>query len=236
MACGARFVTANKMDGTVLIKSALMWVLGSVVGWAVQAQAAPVRDCTAVVSALQRLACFDQAAGTPARVPPATTRTASKQPSEVANWVQMNEAQRPPEDSRFLLSLWPVAGHSLQPQLLISAPALGAVGLRPYMVISCQSGISTLQLLMAEPVAPNRIRLRLFKDDRPLGAVREWRVLDTGKVIDAGRGLPAIDLLRGMGGGQRLRLESDYPALDGLMFDADGLGALIEQERQLCRW
>lgn len=61
MACGARFVTANKMDGTVLIKSALMWVLGSVVGWAVQAQAAPVRDCTAVVSALQRLACFDQA-------------------------------------------------------------------------------------------------------------------------------------------------------------------------------
>ena len=93
-----------------------------------------------------------------------------------------------------------------------------------------------MQLLMAEPVVPNRIRLRLFKDDLPLAAAREWRVLDSGQVIDAGRGLPAIDLLRGMGGGQRLRLESDYPPLDGLMFDADGLGVLIEQERQLCRW
>lgn len=226
----------NKMDGTVLIKSAGMWVLGSVVGLAVQAQAAPVRDCTAVVSALERLACFDRAAGTPARVPPTMTRMTAKQPLSVAGWVQANEARRRAEDSRFLLSRWPATDHSLQPQLLISAPALGALGLRPYLVISCQSGISTLQLLMAEPVVPNRIRLRVFKDDRPLAAAREWRVLDTGQVIDAGRGLPAIDLLRGMGGGQRLRLESDYPALDGLMFDADGLGALIEQERQLCRW
>lgn len=225
------------MDGTVLIKNAGIWLLGSVAGWAVQAQATPARDCTAVVSALERLACFDQAAGTPARVPPMSSpRTTAERPTDVAGWVLANEAQRPAEDSRFLLSRWPASEDPLQPQMLISAPALGAVGLRPHLVISCQSGISTLQLLMAEPVAPNRIRLRLFKDDRPLAAAREWRVLDTGQVIDAGRGLPAIDLLRGMGGGQRLRLESDYPALDGLMFDTDGLGALIEQERQLCRW
>lgn len=227
----------NRMDGTVLIKSAGIWVLGSMVGWAVQAQAKPTQDCTSVVSALERLACFDQAAGTPARVPPGSpSRSTVERPAQVAGWVQANEAQRLAEDSRFLLSRWPVSGDPLQPQLLISAPALGAVGLRPYLIISCRSGISSLQLLTAEPVAPNRMRLRIYKDDRPLAAAREWRVLDTGQVIDAGRGLPSIDLLRGMGGGQRLRLESDYPLLDGLVFDADGLGALIEKERQLCRW
>ena len=225
------------MDGTVLFKSAGIWVLVSVMGCAVQVHAASARDCTAVVSGLERLACFDQAAGTPARVPPvSSSRTAPARSTGLAGWVQANEVQRLPEDSRFLLSRWRVSTAPLQPQLLISAPALGAVGLRPHLVISCQSGISTLQLLMAEPVVPNRIRLRVFKDGRPLAPAREWRVLDTGKVIDAGRGLPAIDLLRGMGGGQRLRLESDYPSLDGVMFDADGLGALIEQERQLCRW
>ena len=52
----------------------------------------------------------------------------------------------------------------------------------------------------------------------------------------AGRGRQAIALLRNMGGGHRLRLESDYPRLDGLVFDAEGLGELIEQERQVCRW
>lgn len=225
------------MDGAALIKNAGIWVLGSLVGWPVPSQAAPEQNCTSVVSALERLACFDQAAGTPARVPlVASSRNTVERPAQVAGWVGANEMRRPVEDSRFLLSRWPVSGDPLQPQLLISAPALGVVGLRPHLVISCRSGISSLQLLTANPVVPNRIRLRLFKDDRPLADAREWRVLDTGRVIDAGRGLPAIDLLRGMGGGQRLRLESDYPPLDGLLFDADGLGALIEQERQLCRW
>ena len=37
-------------------------------------------------------------------------------------------------------------------------------------------------------------------------------------------------------GGQRLRVESDYPRLHGLIFDAEGLGELIEQERQACSW
>ena len=54
--------------------------------------------------------------------------------------------------------------------------------------------------------------------------------------MDAGRGLQAIALLRNMGGGQRLRLESDYLRLNGLVFDAEGLGELIEQERKVCRW
>ncbi|MEJ3721818.1 hypothetical protein WGM54_28425, partial [Paenibacillus polymyxa] len=35
----------------------------------------PDRDCTRIVSAVERLACFDQAAGTPVTVPPVRPRS-----------------------------------------------------------------------------------------------------------------------------------------------------------------
>lgn len=204
---------------------------------ALQVQALPAaQDCSSIVSPLKRLECFDLAAGTPIYPPPAP-------PSElgrvlpIIDLVQRNEVKRPPEDQRFLLSSFPEPDNDQQQRLVISAPALGALPPRPYLAISCESKISRLQLVLDEPAKPNKIRIQLFKDDRPVSAPYQWQVLDdAGLVVDAGRGLQAISLLRNMGGGQRLRLESDYPRLHGLVFDAEGLGALIEQERQVCRW
>lgn len=196
---------------------------------------APARDCTVLVSALERLACFDAAAGTPARVPVLPTRPAVLRP-EIVALVEANEAGRESENHRFRLLQRPqIRGEG--PQMVISAPALGATPPRPLLVISCQSNISRLQVLVAAPLVPNRVRLRLFKDGRPVADARDWRVLDSGQVIDAGRGLPAIEVLRELSGARRLRLQSDdYPPLNGLVFDAEGLDALIKQERELCRW
>ncbi|MNJ14841.1 hypothetical protein D3C77_90750 [compost metagenome] len=201
------------------------------------AMAAPV-DCTTIISSLKRLACFDEAAGTP----PAPT-VAQTVPPEVGmlpaivNLVQRNEARRTADDFRFLMSSWPEPENPSEQRMVISAPALGVAPPRPYLAISCESNISRLQLVLDEPPRPNRIRLQLFKDGQPLSAAYQWQVVDdAGLVVDAGRGLQAISLLRQMGAGQRLSLASDYPPLDGLVFDAEGLGALIEQERQLCRW
>lgn len=204
---------------------------------ALQVQAEPAtQDCPAIVSPLKRLECFDLAAGTPIHHPPAPPRALGRV-LPIVNLVQRNEAKRPPEDQRFLLSSFPEPDNDQQQRLVISAPALGALPPRPYLAISCESKISRLQLVMDEPAKPNKIRIQVFKDDRPVSASYQWQVLDdAGLVVDAGRGLQAISLLRNMGGGQRLRLESDYPRLHGLVFDAEGLGALIEQERQVCRW
>lgn len=219
-----------------MITHAKACLLGCCAVWTVQASAVPpAKDCTAIVSALERLACFDQAAGTPARVPVVPVRAVVVRP-EIVELVEANEAAREAENHRFMALVRPEPSGEGQ-QMVISAPALGAAAPRPLLAISCQSKITRLQLVVAEPLVPNRLRLRIFKDDRPVGAPRDWRVLDTGQVIDAGRGLPAIELLRELGGAQRLRLESvDYPPLDGLVFDAQGLDALIKQERELCRW
>ena len=194
------------------------------------------QDCPAIVSPLKRLECFDLAAGTPIHHPPAPPRALSGV-LPIVDLVQRNEAKRQPEDQRFLLSSFPAPDNDQPPRLVISAPALGALPPRPYLAISCESKISRLQLVLDEPAKPNKIRIQLFKNERPVSAAYQWQVLDdAGLVVDAGRGLQAIALLRNMGGGQRLRLESDYPRLHGLIFDAEGLGELIEQERQACRW
>ncbi|CRM57478.1 type VI secretion-associated protein, family [Pseudomonas sp. 28 E 9] len=204
---------------------------------ALQVQAMPMgQDCPAIVSPLKRLECFDLAAGTPIHHPPASPR-AQGRVLPIVDLVQRNEAKRAPEDQRFLLSSFPAPENDQSPRLVISAPALGALPPRPYLAISCESKISRLQLVLDEPAKPNKIRIQLFNDERPVSAAYQWQVLDdAGLVVDAGRGLQAISLLRNMGGGQRLRLESDYSRLHGLVFDAEGLGELIEQERQACRW
>lgn len=211
------------------------WGLCLTVMAVVEAQAA-AQDCPAIVSPLKRLECFDLAAGTPIHRPPAPPRDVGRV-LPIVDLVQRNEARRPPEDQRFRLSSFPEADNDQQQRMVISAPALGALPPRPYLAISCESKISRLQLVLDEPARPNKIRIQLFKDERPVSEAYQWQVLDdAGLVVDAGRGLQAISLLRNMGGGQRLRLESDYPRLHGLVFDAEGLGELIEQERQVCRW
>jgi len=203
-----------------------------------EAQSA-TQECPSIVSPLKRLECFDLAAGTPVHHAPAAPRALGRV-LPIVDLVQRNETKRPPEDQRFLLSSFPEPDNDQQHRLVISAPALGALGAlppRPYLAISCESKISRLQLVLDEPARPNKIRIQLFKDERPVSEAYQWQVLDdAGLVVDAGRGLQAISLLRNMGGGQRLRLESDYPRLHGLVFDAEGLGDLIKQERQACRW
>lgn len=202
-----------------------------------QAQAASVtQDCPAIVSPLKRLECFDQAAGTPIHHPQARVGSVG-QVLPIIDLVQRNEIKRQQQDSGFVLSVFPEIDDDREQRMVISAPALGALPPRPYLVISCESKISRLQLVLDEPATRNKIRIQLFNDEHAVAPAYPWQVLDdAGLVVDAGRGLQAISLLRRMGGGQRLRVESDYPPLDGLQFDAQGLGELIEQERQVCRW
>ncbi|MOA41014.1 hypothetical protein D3C78_1629380 [compost metagenome] len=55
-------------------------------------------------------------------------------------------------------------------------------------------------------------------------------------MLDAGRGLPAIEQIRKLIGAQRIEVVSDYGEVDGLTFDAQGLDPLISRARSTCRW
>ncbi len=63
-----------------------------------------------------------------------------------------------------------------------------------------------------------------------------WQVMENGQVLDAGRGLPAIEQIRKLIGAQRIEVVSEHGEVDGLTFDAQSLDPLISQARSTCRW
>lgn len=223
--------------------------------FALQAQAATspaaelpatIHACTLVASSLARLTCFDTAAGTPlpgASVTgapglsrPAFVSGGSAAAPEIVGLMQANEAARKAENSGFLISESAERDDAKQQRVIISAPALGALPPRPYLVVSCLSNISRLQLVLGTPIAQNIVQVHLLLDDHSLSAAAPWQVLNQGLIVDAGRGVPGIDTIRHLASGARLHIQSDEQQLDGLVFDAGELGPLIAQQRKACHW
>ncbi|BDM22944.1 type VI secretion system-associated protein TagO [Pseudomonas sp. LRP2-20] len=184
-------------------------------------------DCQRIVSNLERLACFDKSAGTPAHLAPMQW-PAPEQESPTLRRVMAHQAGRPAEDLTFRLK-------SAEDGLMISAPAIASAAPHPYLVISCVQNISRLQLIAAQPIQAGRVEVRLM-GDRGSTVPTPWQVTENGQVLDAGRGLPGIEQIKPLIGARRIQVESDNPAVDGLIFDAQGLDPLIDEARKTCRW
>ncbi|AVJ31234.1 hypothetical protein CLM73_25900 [Achromobacter spanius] len=211
------------------------------------------RRCTTIVSAIERLACFDAEAGTP---PTATAESAAPAAGaaaagvaasaaapfelvrvpDIVGLVQRNESRRKADYAGALLLR---VGDAIpgQDKVVISAPALAGSAPRPLLAISCLQNISRLQLITAEPLDVSRVSIRVLLDGRPISDRRPWQVLDDGTVTDAGRGLVAIEQLRHLTrASQQMQLESDHASFDGLSFDTAALHALMAQQREACHW
>jgi len=200
------------------------------------------RDCTAIVSPLERLACFDHTAGTPPRPIAQEQKSALPEPAstssipDVVELVRRSEAKRA-NDQTGLRVLSEPDGTPGQTRVVISVPALGGTEPRPYLAISCLQNISRLQLITAQPVVVNRATIRLMVDGQPVAAARPWQVLEDGTVTDAGRGLVAIELLRPLTRpAQRLEVESDQAPFDRLAFDVSALHEALAEQRRACHW
>ncbi|WDY59991.1 type VI secretion system-associated protein VasI [Pseudomonas sp. PSKL.D1] len=197
------------------------------------ALAGDMRDCPQIVSNLQRLACFDQAAGTPARLE-AQSWSAPEQDAPTVRRVMASEARRAPDDLTFRLSA-DGNGAPGQVRLLITAPAIASTEPKAYLAISCVQNISRLQLITGQPVDARRVSVRLHSE-RGATEATPWQVMEAGQVLDAGRGLPAIAQIKQLFAAHRIQVESDHPSFDGLSFDAQGLDPLLGKVRHACRW
>ncbi|WP_191578863.1 type VI secretion system-associated protein VasI [Achromobacter insolitus] len=214
------------------------------------------RSCRTIVSAIERLACFDAEAGTPP-VPAAqmatpstaapasaasTAAVSTAAPSamvrvpDIVGLVQRNESRRKPDHAGVLLLR---VGDAIpgQDKVVISAPALAGSEPRPLLAISCLQNISRLQLITAEPLDVSRVSIRVLLDGRPISDRRPWQVVEDGTVTDAGRGLVAIEQLRHLTrASQQMQLESDHAAFHGRSFDTAALHELMAQQREACHW
>jgi len=207
-------------------------------------------SCRTIVSAIERLACFDAEAGTPpvpasemetpSTVAP-TAQASATAPSmvrvpDIVGLVQRNESRRKPDHAGVLLLR---VGDAIpgQDKVVISAPALTGSEPRPLLAISCLQNISRLQLITAEPLVVSRVSIRVLLDGRPISDRRPWQVVEDGTVTDAGRGLVAIEQLRHLTrASQQMQLESDHAAFHGLSFDTVALHELMAQQREACHW
>ena len=209
---------------------------------------AAMKTCTSIVSAIERLACFDALAGTPPAPVAATPATQQNEapaaansqkpakPPTIVELVRLNEAKRAAGETGFRLSRTEEAVPGRW-SVVMSAPALGGATAPPILAISCLSNISRLELLESQPITPNRMNIRLLLDGQPISASVPWQVLEDGTVVDAGRGLIAIEQLRYLvKAGGRLQVESDYAPFSGLLFDATNLHNLMKQQREACHW
>lgn len=213
------------------------------------------RSCRTIVSAIERLACFDAEAGTPP-VPaaematPSTVAPTAAAPAavvsatapsmvrvpDIVGLVQRNESRRKADHAGVLLLR---VGDAIpgQDKVVISAPAQAGSEPRPLLAISCLQNISRLQLITAEPLDVSRVSIRVLLDGRPISDRRPWQVVEDGTVTDAGRGLVAIEQLRHLTrASQQMQLESDHAAFHGLSFDTVALHELMAQQREACHW
>lgn len=239
-----------KAFGALLLAAAVL-----VGGHAATDAVAAGRSCKTIVSAIERLACFDAESGTPpaAAAEMATPSTATPtgatsaatsavMPSarvrvpDIVGLVQRNESRRKADHAGVLLLR---VGDAIpgQDKVVISAPALAGSEPRPLLAISCLQNISRLQLITAEPLDVSRVSIRVLLDGRPISDRRPWQVVEDGTVTDAGRGLVAIEQLRHLTrASQQMQLESDHAAFHGLSFDTAALHELMAQQREACHW
>ncbi|WP_182267177.1 type VI secretion system-associated protein VasI [Stenotrophomonas maltophilia] len=219
-------------------KIAAVFVMGMAISgstWAGPAKADPgLMNCAAVSPPMERLACFDAQVrpGTPVvrEVRPAAPLKASPFIHQLARF----ERTRSRGDSRFRMSIDEVRPG--QRDVLISAPALNQPAPRSLFTISCIDNISRLQLVVHPPLLHHQARVEISADGSPVAAEQAWQVLGDGVLVDAGRGLAAIEVIRRLGASGELHVSSDVAQLDGLRFDATGLPSMITEQRRACRW
>lgn len=195
--------------------------------------ASPIQDCPAIVSNIERLACFDQAAGTPAHKAKKQWSAPELEATSVLR-VMANEATRTADDLTFRIGSQS-EGSERAPEWVISAPAIASGDDPSYLAISCIQHISRLQLIARQPIGASWVTVRLKGEGGSTNATL-WQVMENGQVLDAGRGLPAIEQIKQLIGAQRIEVVSDHNEVDGLIFDAQGLDPLIRQVRSTCRW
>ena len=204
-------------------------------------------SCTVVRDPADRLACFDRAADTPeadvaaaltikvSPLKPLSASDSADPTSPIVDLVRQIEAGRTVNDRTARARDFGAEGTQGHHLYVSAIPTLGTPP-RAWLAISCLETISRLQLVLAEPVPYAQATITLTLDGQPVASEQRWQVLGQGSVIDAGRGLVAIDTLRRLRDGEQLHVISDIPALDGLSFEAAGLSARVAEQRKACRW
>ncbi|MFM2480437.1 type VI secretion system-associated protein VasI [Celerinatantimonas sp. YJH-8] len=224
----------------------LLITLGGLLGYPLQTRAAgpetlapseqvvSAKRCTQIPERLKRLQCFDHIFATPVR--PSQSAAVSQDVPLI--WQRaVDSEQQAAASSGFHLSMlnssrpeqgiWLTTTARHTPSQHATTPA------SPILMLSCMDKISRVALILPQPIAPGRVSISVLGTTTD---TQRWLNDDSGLVLEAGRGLLAIRLMKVMTHSSSLLLRSNQPQIDGLTFDTQGLNDSIQVLRQACDW
>ena len=197
---------------------------------------AAARECADTRSSIQRLACFDQLFDTPVYLEAVNIPKALQPHYGIVGVINRMEKQRPADNYNLLLHSEIEHQDTKQRRVVLAAPALGAVGARPILALSCIDNISRLQIILPQPLEATRAAVSIQNQKGKLLLSEPWKIIDGGYIVDAGRGVPSIDIAQRLNRNKRIILSSDQAALEGLVFDLEALPKHLIQLANACHW
>jgi type VI secretion system VasI family protein len=224
-----------------------------------------IDKCRSTGDRVARLACFDGIFATPTDTgsPAVTLGTpASPAPRSLPGpWQSLAEAQerlRQPGQLDWVSRIrpWQAATYSADPALrtqaqqsdtfdilltmpeldLAAKPDTARANDRATLLVSCENNITSLMVLLPKAIDGLQANMSLSSDSNTFSRLN-WRDVENGGVISAGRGLESIDTLRTLFGRQRIQLQVNY--LDGpraFVFAVADLQEKLKPLRLACHW
>ena len=213
----------------------LFFILVSTSVYAVD-QSAAVGGCTNIRSSIQRLACFDKLFDTPVYIEAISIPEVLKPNYGIVDIVNQSESQRETDNYDLLMDASVEHSDTEQQRVVLTTPAIGAIGVRPILALSCIDNISRLQIIFSQPLNATRVNLIIHGRKEKEILSEKWKVIGGGYIVDAGRGIPSIRIIQRLRKSNRITFSSDQSLLEGLVFDLEKLPEYIVKLATACHW
>lgn len=199
-------------------------------------QSAAIGGCTDIRSSIQRLACFDELFDTPIYIKAITIPEVLKPNYGIVDIVNQSESQRETDSYDLFINASVEHSDTEQKRVVLTAPAIGAIGVRPILALSCIDNISRLQVIFSQPLNATRVNLTIHDKKGKKVLSEQWKVIGGGYIVDAGRGIPSIRIIQRLRKSNRITFSSDQSPLEGLVFDLGKLPKYIVELATACHW
>ncbi len=186
-----------------------------------------VEPCIETLSRIERLDCFDRIFNVKNDV--ISSHETPDYPLAWTRAMKVNEVH-----GRDLILV--TEGEGLESNAWIALPALNSTtsftdNAKPVLMLSCIDNLSRIEIALPSSVEGARVKVTLSNQTSQI-----WRSDDTGLLMSSARGLPAINLMKGIINERQLIMRSNAPFIDGLIFNTEQLSTSIEALRQRCGW
>ncbi len=191
------------------------------------------QTCSAIPTRLERLACFDGVFNTP--VDADNEQTIANIKPEAYQRAHASEAARSEGEQGFVMRYTDPEDHSKG--IWMTATAIPDRGQQredmPILMLSCIDSISRMELVLPKTTSAGKAMVLVSGS---FAVTDRWLSDDSGTIMHAGRGIPAINVMKALMSSSGSVLRSELDEIGNLTFDTEGLTSSIRPMRNTCRW